>query len=313
MQINPRLPFLAVMVFFLACAGRAGAESSAFSAGGPAEELLFFRINEARANPWAEAQRLGLNVIELRARVGERVASQWDTGLMPLAWNDGLASAGFNHVFDMLTRVYYSHFTPEGLGPDDRMRATGYEPMFWGESLGALAFLSVIPVDFAANVIYEGLMRDAFNQGKEGGALLDPLLREIGISMGGGRLALGENSYNVYVLNCVFGRSLPVTEPGYAELWGHVYLDANTNGRYDMGEGLEGIPLDVQGPLGVYGPTDPVQRVVSAREGAYRLPLLPGGYLVTPDFEGSGLEQPLYIQTDALGFSPLDIAVTGGF
>jgi len=274
--------FLVTLIFSLLmpfCSSQA--EEQSVLQQEPAEALFIQWVNEARANPWAEAERLGLDVTELRNEVGESVASQWDEGLPPLLWNEQLASAATCHVQDMLDRVYYSHMSPDGLGTDERIRATGYNSMFWGESLGGVAFIKIISDEKAAHIIYKGLLKDAFRQGPEGAPLLDPLLRDIGLCLGGGQLLFENSWYNVYILTCDLGRMHePVSDGQEGVLWGHVYQDLNGNGRYDEGEGIEGALVRLAGPVGLYGPRDPAYEFVSSRDGGYVAEVLPGSHKV---------------------------------
>lgn len=59
-------------------------------------------------------------------------------GLPPVAWDDTAAAVGAAHAADMLARDYFSHWNPEGLGPDHRYAAHG---VYWVmENLHALAY-----------------------------------------------------------------------------------------------------------------------------------------------------------------------------
>jgi hypothetical protein len=276
-----------------------------------AEALFLQWVNEARANPWAEAERLGLNVTELREQVGESVASQWDEGLPPLEWNEQLALAATCHVQDMLDRVYYSHVSPEGVGPEQRIRSAFYDPIFYGESLGGVAFTKVISAEKASHIIYEGLLMDALCQGSEGAPLLDPLLRDIGLYLGGGQLLLEDSWYNVYILTCDLGRMHEPVSDGQGILWGHVFKDLNGNGRYDQGEGIPGLSVVLQGPLGLYGPTDPVQYIPSLREGNFMVRLPAGTYRLTLEDGGAVLGEPLEIILHRGTSERLDICLPG--
>lgn len=55
----------------------------------------------------------------------------------PLAMNGRLRCAARNHSFDMATRNYFSHDTPEGVGPGARVDASGYQWSTWGENIAA--------------------------------------------------------------------------------------------------------------------------------------------------------------------------------
>lgn len=55
--------------------------------------------------------------------------------LKPLVFNEALAEVGRNHGKDMLRRGYFSHNTPEGITPFDRMESAGIDYTFAGENL----------------------------------------------------------------------------------------------------------------------------------------------------------------------------------
>jgi len=253
-----------------------------------AEALFLQWVNEARANPWAEAERLGLNVTELRNEVGDLVANQWDEGLPPLEWNEQLALAATWHVQAMLDGAYYSHVSSEGLGPEQRIRSTFYDPIFYGESLGGVAFIKIMSAEEAAHIIYDGLLMDALCQGPEGAPLLDPLLSDIGLCLGGGRLLLEDSWYNVYVLTCDLGRLRGPVPDGQGILWGHVFKDLNGNGRYDQGEGIDGCLLTISGCPNVgFSPMMRVEdQIASGREGEYYCLVIPGQYNIVVTHEG---------------------------
>jgi len=267
------------------------AEEQSVSQPGSVEALFVQWVNEARADPWARAERLGLNVTKLRDDVGEEVAGQWDEGLPPLKWNEQLTSAATSHVKDMLARLYYSHVDPEGVGPEQRIKAAGYVPIFCGESLGGLAFMNIIPPDQAARIICDALLKNALLQGPEGAPLLDPLLKDVGLYLGGGQLLLGNNQYNVYILACDLGRAQEACPDGKRLLWGHVYQDLNGNGRYDQGEGIQGSSIMISGWWFTVGfsPSSRMRvgdQMISGREGSYLFELMPGNYSLTVEQNG---------------------------
>ena len=64
-------------------------------------------------------------------------AYRQQNGLQPLANNSTLNVSSHNHSQDMAQRGYFSHTTPEGLSPFDRMAAAGYSCGTMGENLAA--------------------------------------------------------------------------------------------------------------------------------------------------------------------------------
>ncbi len=56
-------------------------------------------------------------------------------GLKPLAWDSTLVPVSRSHSIDMFRRGYFSHITPEGKTPADRVRAAGIRYLITGENL----------------------------------------------------------------------------------------------------------------------------------------------------------------------------------
>jgi uncharacterized protein YkwD len=57
-------------------------------------------------------------------------------GCRLLQWHDGAAGVAVAHSADMQRRNYFSHDTPEGLGPFDRLRAAGVGYAAAAENIG---------------------------------------------------------------------------------------------------------------------------------------------------------------------------------
>jgi len=308
-----RIFFLITLIFSLAtpfCASLA--EEQTFSEQEAAETMFLQWVNEARANPWAAAEELGLNVTELRNGVDECVATLWDNGLQPLEWNEHLALAATYHVEDMLCRVYYSHLSPEGIGPEQRIRSEFYDPIFYAESLGGVAFIKIISDEKAIRIIYEGLLTDALRQGSEGAPLLDPFLRDIGLCLGGGQLLIEDDWYNVYILTCDLGRTHEPVIDGNEIVWGHVFNDQNGNGRYDQGEGIQGSSLTISGwPTVGFSPTSRVEdQISSGPDGVYLFELIPGSYSLSVEQNGEIVtEVDVKLIKDSTSALCLDLAI----
>ncbi|MDR1330126.1 MAG: CAP domain-containing protein [Oscillospiraceae bacterium] len=67
--------------------------------------------------------------------------------LSALTWNDKLGAAARAHSEDMAALGYFSHFTPEGKSPADRMTAAGYRWLDWGENITVSYITGVEAVD----------------------------------------------------------------------------------------------------------------------------------------------------------------------
>ena len=212
-----------------------------------AESEILARLNLARSNPWAEAERLGLDPEVLRAEVvPEEVAAQWDQGLWPLAPNALLTEVARLHGEDMLQRGYFSHITPEGLTPEDRVIGAGYDANVVREELGALAFISYLDPGEAARMLIDALLWDSLIQRvtEEGPTLLNERVVEVGIALCAGELAFTEGPVHGYLLSIVLAR--PVMTLSHPIQCGHFFHDYNYNQEYDPGEGLPGVTLSLK-------------------------------------------------------------------
>jgi hypothetical protein len=213
-----------------------------------AESGILARLNLARSDPWAEAERLGLDPEVLRAEVvPEEVAAQWDEGLWPLAPNEFLTDLARRHCEDMLQRGFFSHVTPEGLTPEDRVNSAGYDANIVREELGALAFNTYLYPGEAAELLMDVLLRDSLIQRvtEEGPTLLNERVVEVGIAFLGGELTICEEQVHAYVLCILLVRP---DGPG-AETWvqcGRLYDDSNENGIFDSGEGLPEVEMAIR-------------------------------------------------------------------
>jgi uncharacterized protein YkwD len=120
---------------------------------------LDFNVNDSKVDAASESRMLELVN-------DERIA----LGLEPLVMDDSLRNLARAHSTDMFTRGYFSHITPEGITPFDRMENAGIDYMIAGENL-ALA----PTVDTA----HEGLMNSAGHRAN----ILTPEFRKIGIGV----------------------------------------------------------------------------------------------------------------------------------
>jgi len=236
-----------------------------------AESEILARLNLARSNPWAEAERLDLDPEVLRAEVvPEETAEQWDQGLWPLVHNDVLHEVAKAHCEDMIERSFFSHVTPEGLIPEDRVFTGGYFAEIVREDMGALAFNSFLDPGEATQILIDSLLRDSLTQklSVEESTLLNERVVEVGIALSGGETVIdGIGSLHVYVLCVVTARPTTAWHPIQC---GHVCVDVNSNGWCEPDECLPDVSLNV---------LDKRTLAVSNARGAYCF-ARPGGWWV---------------------------------
>lgn len=228
------------------------------------EQLFLEQLNDARANPAAYGASIGLNLSGV-------AASQ------PLAFDARLIEAARLHSLDMNNRGFFSHTNPDGLGPGQRITNAGFPWTSWGESLaGGLtttdAALSALIID--AGVPDLGHRRHLL--------AIDGFFRnqsQIGIGIvqnGSGPLR------HYYTIDTATSAD---TRPF---LLGVVFNDTNRNGRYDVGEGLGNVTVNIAGA----GTT------TTWGSGGYSFQLNPGTYTVTAS--GGSLSAPV-VRTVTVG------------
>ncbi len=257
---------------------------------GTPESLMFNRINSAREQLASEAVRLGFDEVA--------AGLTGDSGLPPLVWNNELAMVALEHARDMLSNRYYSHMSPDGSGPLERVAAAMDNVVFLGESIGGIAldFTMRMPADMAVDIICDSLIKDAVTGGEEGAALLDPMLSQIGIAIVGGQIDIGDQLLNVYI--AVVETAL-LRDNDYM-LCGHVFVDKNSDGRYGPGEGMPDMQLNAQGPVWpgfVTYWTPEAVTLVSGRDGQYCFQVSGGWYNIGIALGDQALKQ-LTVQPD---------------
>lgn len=105
--------------------------------------------------------------------------------LSPVAWDETAAAAGLAHAADMVARDYFSHWNPDGLGPDHRYSAAGGRHTSM-ENLHAFSYTfedgRAAPIDDWAAIIRNaqtGLMQSPGHRAN----ILDPAHTHVGIGM----------------------------------------------------------------------------------------------------------------------------------
>lgn len=104
--------------------GKGGSGSTGGQAGGNSGTGGSGNGGGRNAAQSEEEKLLGL-INDFRAQNGQPALSR----------NDALDSAALNHSRDMANRGFFSHNTPEGGTPDQRIAAAGYNFSWWGENI----------------------------------------------------------------------------------------------------------------------------------------------------------------------------------
>jgi uncharacterized protein YkwD len=184
----------------------------------PQEEALLALINQARENPLAVAASLGMDPEKILEDLPE-LEKILQEGLSPLTFNGNLAEAARVHTEDMFAQGYYSHLSPDGRDYDERIREIGYPAVVSGESLGMILFANFINPEDAVRLIFEYMFQDELDPSRtEKRNILDPCLKEAGISVQSGALGLGGARWNVYLATCDFGAVLSCQEAQLLQL-----------------------------------------------------------------------------------------------
>ncbi len=218
-----------------------------------AEQLFLERLNDARANPAAYGSSIGLNLSSV-------AASQ------PLAFDTRLVEAARLHSQDMNNRGFFAHTNPDGSGPGERMAAAGFITSAWGESIAAGY---PTPDDALRALIIDAGVSDLGHRRHL--LAIDASFRGHS-AIGVGIVQNGSGPFRHY-----YTIDTGVAPDPRPYLTGSVYSDLNRNGRYDIGEGLGGVNVEVQGA----GST------TTFGTGGYGVQVSPGTYNVL--FSGGGL------------------------
>ncbi|HEX7897683.1 MAG TPA: CAP domain-containing protein, partial [Planctomycetota bacterium] len=213
----------------------------------PSEQRVLWMLNRARSDPFAEGTRLAIpgGITEsLTAGEAARTFAQ-----PPLAMNEKLRAGARAYAQLMWDSNQFSH-TVGGTTAPGRMAAAGYANLFnWAENLATGSA-------HTAENLEDNLMRDFSipSRGHRTNMLdiyeLDPgpppqvdpgPRREVGI----GFLDAGSSKSNIFQFILVQDFAEATGDAPF--LVGSVYLDANNNNEYDLGEGLGGVDLTVTG------------------------------------------------------------------
>jgi hypothetical protein len=240
------------------------------------EQFVLELVNRARADPTAEAARLGMSDLNQGLAPGT-IAYGYRA---PLAMNTDLVEAARAHSQWMLATDTFSHTGAGGSTAGQRMAAAGYvftPPWSLGENLA----LRTGTLDAgSAAALHEQLFRSTTGHRQN---LLGESFREAGMGIAAGDFVWQPSGANL--------PSLALTENFAASgtarfLLGVAFDDADGDAFYDPGEGLAGLSITIRsmtrnGPVTLTG----------WDAGGWQAPLAPGSYEVT--FAGGTLAAPV--------------------
>ncbi len=217
------------------------------------EVYLLELINRTRANPDAESTRTG---VDLRNGLSADQLSIYGPR-EPLAFNENLETAARAHTEDMNTQNYFSHTSPNGDGPTQRTTKAGY--VGWAAENIAAGQASI----YQAHLGWLQSLGHRLNILSLYPSGLNAAYTEVGLGIKIGGAGQWRNYYTE-----VFG--LPQNQQRY--ILGVVYEDADNDNFYSMGEGLEGVTIEV-----VHGSTI-VKTLLTKKSGNYQVSLPDGAY-----------------------------------
>jgi Cysteine-rich secretory protein family len=241
------------------------------------EQYYLELLDDARFNPAAYGQSLGLNLSNVAPA-------------QPLAMNEELVESARLHSQDMINQDYFSHTSPQGTDPGDRIAAAGFSYTGWAESIETNTNPAPSSQGFPANY-------GAWDAGYSLGNLivdqgvpdlghrimlldiggLDHAMQQIGIGIASQDSTSGGFAYRQTDTTI----DLASTSDSNPFLTGVVFNDTAGNGEYQPGEGLSGVTIAVSG----------VGSTTTLDAGGYSIELAPGTYTVTAS--GGALPAPI--------------------
>jgi len=224
------------------------------------EQLILELVNRARANPLAEATRLG---VDLNQGLSSSAISA--TSKQPLAPNAALNRAASAHSQEMLSKNYFEHTGRDGSTPSDRAQKAGY-PAGAAENIAVRSYWAE-QIDAAVAESHDMLFRSPGHRQN----LMNDQMRDVGIGVGTGNYSFTSGNFPVVMTTENFGRTTETTRSVTGVVYSDKIIDDNF---YTIGEGLANITVSAKRSTGEsYQSTTGVS-------GGYSLQLPPGQYIL---------------------------------
>ncbi len=197
------------------------------------EQLMLYYVNRARIDPPAEAARFGIGLND-----GLNPGTISSAPKQPLVPNQILRDVAAGHSQDMLDRDYFDHESPEGDDGVDRAQAAGYPTSYVGENISWAGTTGTLDRDAQVASRHESLFRSPVHRTN----ILHELYQDVGAGIQFGSFTDSGTAYNAALVTQDFGR-----RNADIYLVGVVYDDSNSNGVYDLREGLANVTIQAGG------------------------------------------------------------------
>lgn len=214
---------------------------SSYDHGNPTvyEQLMLELINRARANPGAEASRLGINL-----NAGLPAGTISNTPKPPLAFEEALIAAARAHSQWMLDTDTFSHTGTNGSSSSQRITAAGY-PLSgsWGtgENIAWRGTTGTVNIE----TFTRGLHDDLFKSFSHRVNMMDARFDQIGLGVIQGLFLDKGTNWKALMGSQEYAFSGGSPSPEGPFVLGVAYKDNNSNGFYDPGEGLGGVTVNL--------------------------------------------------------------------
>ncbi|MEN3941501.1 immunoglobulin domain-containing protein [Prosthecobacter sp. SYSU 5D2] len=262
-----------------------------YSIGQPTDEeqLYLEMINRARANPTEEGLRLAastnadvLHAFEVHGVDLELMKQEFAALPVrpPLAMNAKLMQMARAHTQDMFDHAFQGHTSFNGDVLADRVADVGYAFFSLGENV--FSFANSVYHGHAGFQVDWGTVpgeepdEDGMQAGRGHRVNIQGNYREIGLGVKLGMNTVGETTVGPQLVTQNFGSQVGSS----AYVTGVAFYDVNGNGFYDLGEGIRGLTVNVEGSL---------FHAVTSTSGGYAVPVPTVNATREVTFTGLGL------------------------
>ncbi|MCP4689767.1 MAG: hypothetical protein GY859_17070 [Desulfobacterales bacterium] len=203
-------------------------------------------INQARQAPLAVAESMGMDTDRILDDFPEW-SEILQEGMVPVVPDKRLYASASGHVEDMLTNNYYSRVSRDGMTWEDRILDAGYPPTTCGETIGMLGFINFINPNDAALKLFEKMYENELDPAWTGQRnILNPDLREVGVSLRAGVYSISGSPWNTYMVVCDYG-----TDKN--ELTERILMSKINEARENPGALIAAMEIEAEEAASVFG------------------------------------------------------------